>query len=64
LPPFDSGSAAQERKIADPTDERQPLDARAQAPRAKEMAASRRGSLAAPHRGPQAQRRGDRRRQR
>ena len=29
LPPFDAASAARERKIADPTDARQPLEARA-----------------------------------
>ena len=31
LPPFDAASASRERKIADPTDERQPLEARARA---------------------------------
>ena len=31
LPPFDAASAARERRIADPTDERQPLEARARA---------------------------------
>ncbi len=31
LPPFDAASAARERTIADPTDERQPLEARARA---------------------------------